>query len=339
MNNVAITGIGLEIPGIDGGRSILDALQERLIPSPFCPVDKIGSKGLRYKDRATQLGLCAARAALLDARLAIAAKEQASPDTFGVIVSSNLGNIDTVCRVVETLRRAHIKETSALDLPNASSNVVASTIAIWFGCRAINLTLCSGSTSGTDALYVAATAIRSGRADRMLVVGVEPSNPWVAKLMEESLPEGRDKPVLQCHDVSGAVVLESATTARNRGVDPYGYVGRYSYDSADEKNAWRRFADGGFTVSLWLIPGGLDSGDTTGFVRGALSEIGGSLPTCLDIGFALGETYGAMGVLQAVVACQWLKKRGGIAVATSGGSWGDNIASISIHGSKVDGPT
>src|SRR4051812_41787904 len=109
---VLITGLGLEFPGIAGAASLLDAVSAPIEPTEFDPADKLGRKGLRYKDRATKLALCAAQAALLDAGLPAVAAEQVSPESFGTVVSSNLGNVDTVCRVLDTVRAEGADSTS-----------------------------------------------------------------------------------------------------------------------------------------------------------------------------------------------------------------------------------
>jgi len=57
---VIITGLGLEIPGIQDTANLLDALKAPVEASEFIPADKLGRQGLRYKDRATKLALCAA---------------------------------------------------------------------------------------------------------------------------------------------------------------------------------------------------------------------------------------------------------------------------------------
>ncbi|MHB8455172.1 MAG: beta-ketoacyl synthase N-terminal-like domain-containing protein [Acidiferrobacterales bacterium] len=334
MNDmVVITGVGLEIPGLADGMSLLQAVGGQLQPGPFNPAAKLGSKGLRYKDRATQLALCAAKAALTDARLPVIAAEQLSPATFGVVVSSNLGNIDTVCRVVETIRVGHVKDTSSLDLPNASSNVVASSLAIRFGCRALNLMLCSGATSGTDALYVAANAIRAGRAKRMLVAGVESVNPATARLMNESAIALEEPYETRYLDVSAAIMLESAAAAAERGAFCYAYVGNYGYSlSAEAENSVLAAVDNDFSrVLLWLTPS-CSHTQVAALVKRVLDRWGDQRPDYLDFEPSLGETYGALGVLQAVAACQWLRERGGAVLATTGTVWGDSCASICLYG-------
>ena len=64
---IVVTGAGLVLPG-NGGAA--DLLAPPAGPDPLAPVDPaalVGRKGLRYKDRATQLAYCAVALALRDA--------------------------------------------------------------------------------------------------------------------------------------------------------------------------------------------------------------------------------------------------------------------------------
>lgn len=153
---IQVLGVGVVDPGMvtDIGGAARD------------PLDILGSKGLRYKDRATRLALAAGALALekfgVDPRI-----------STGVACASNRGNLDTVVRVARTISESHARESSPLDLPNASSNIIASSCAIRFGLKGCNLMVASGQGSGFQALWLASHAIRSGRAERMLVVASE----------------------------------------------------------------------------------------------------------------------------------------------------------------------
>lgn len=333
MNSTAvvITGLGLEFPGIAGAASLLDALSAPVEPTEFDPADRLGRKGLRYKDRATKLALCAAQAALLDAGLPATAAEQVSPESFGTVVSSNLGNVDTVCRVLDTVRAEGADSTSPLDIPNLSSNVIASSLAIRFGLKAINLMVCNGATSGTEALHLAANAIKAGRALRVLVAAVEPANPTAARLMEES---NESEGGLRLGDGAGAVVLESAEAAAERAARFYAVLGGYGYDGAGDASRSLREAMKGVDSlpGLWLVPNCAQA-PASAAVGGGLELWGERPPERVDLSASLGETYGALGVLQCIAACLWLRALPGrTAAATTGSCWGDGSASVVLYG-------
>jgi hypothetical protein len=135
----------------------------------------LGRKGLLGKEPSTRMALCAVHRAL--GYPSGAARPGGPPhrDT-GVVVASNLGNVATVHRVAHTVRAGSVRDVSPLDAPNASSNVIASSIAIWYRFAGPNLTVCSGATAGLDAVRLAALLLRAGRADRVVVVGVEPDD-------------------------------------------------------------------------------------------------------------------------------------------------------------------
>jgi len=331
---VVITGLGLEFPGIAGAASMLNALSASVEPTEFTPADKLGRQGLRYKDRATKLALCAAQSALLDAGLPVAAAEQVSPESFGAVVSSNLGNVDTVCRVLDTVRVEGVDSTSPLDIPNLSSNVIASSVAIRFGLKAINLMVCNGATSGTDALHLAANAIRAGRARRVLVAAVEPANPTVVRLMEESDKSYHESQGgLRLGDGAGAVVLESGDAAAERGVRAYARLGGYGYDgTGDAARSLREALKGADSLpGLWLVPN-CAHGPAAAAVGRGLEVWDERPPERADLSASLGETYGALGVFQCIAACLWLRALPGrLAAATTGSCWGDGCASVVLY--------
>lgn len=313
---VAVVGCGVSIPGIAGSddfyRSALAARPHQAgADEPALPW-----RGMRYKDRATKLALAAAKAALEDARLPITAAEQHDGDTFGVTVSSNLGNVDTVCRVVGIIRASGVNATSAMDLPNASSNVIASSIAICAGLRGLNLMLCNGATSGTDALYTAATAVRAGRAVRMLVVGVEPRTPESERLLRDS--NGVSSGQAAFGEGAAALVLERGDAALERGVEPLAFIGRYSFSPTGvPPEALSRLES---ARGLWLPP------------NAYTGSVGREHSTKLDLSSTFGDLYGATGVMQALAAVMWLARNGGsTAVATTAQPRGSAAASIEIH--------
>lgn len=328
-----ITGIGAALRGVDSVAQLLDAVT----PPPsdaWTPESRIGRKGWRYKDRATRLALVAAKEAL---EMAGPLEPDDSPSRIGVVASSNLGNLDTVCRVATQLTLGRSSDTSPMDLPNASSNVVASTIAAWFGLKGANLMLCNGATSGVDALQVGATLIRAGRADRMVIVGVEPGTKEAVRFLEDSARQwlgGRDGlDGLQWGEGAAAVVLESSSSARRRGARIWARVGRVARCGGSRLHDSIRGL-GATPPALWLVPP-RQYAPTRAAVDRALEGLADEGLGTVDLAAGLGETYGASGVLQAVVACLLLARAGhGWAAVTSGGFAGDGFASCGLHAVK-----
>jgi 3-oxoacyl-[acyl-carrier-protein] synthase II len=170
-----ITGFAVHAPGM----STEDELARGLLAEAACPPEQahtlLGRKGLLGKDSATRLALCAVHRALGLPPGKPTAPVPGAAST-AVVVSSNLGNASTVCDAAVKVSAGERRDISPLEIPNASSNVIASSIAIRFGCTGPNLTVCGGRTSGIDALGLAVRLLAAGRADRAVVVGVEPGD-------------------------------------------------------------------------------------------------------------------------------------------------------------------
>lgn len=137
-----------------------------------------GIKGLRYKDEATLMAVMAAYYLLAD----FSEDTQAVRDRTAVIVSSNFGNVDTVVSVAQQISETNVDDTSAMALPNASSNSISATLSILFQLRGVNLMLCNGDSGGEDGFKLARQLLASGRADRVMLVGAEVDNPSVRKI-------------------------------------------------------------------------------------------------------------------------------------------------------------
>lgn len=138
----------------------------------------IGRKGLRYKDEATLLALMVVH------RLFAGLPERPAEldDATSIIVSSNFNNIDTVVQNARLIDSEHVDATSAMALPNASSNSVSATVSIMHRLRGPNLMLCNGEESGLDGFFLARQLLAAGRARQVLLIGVEVGNPDVDAL-------------------------------------------------------------------------------------------------------------------------------------------------------------
>lgn len=317
-SSIAITGTGWEIPHLGGNATLAEALnRESVAQLRFAPEKVLGKKGLRYKERATLLALCACKRALADAGYIEGDNEVLDDNDFGVVVATNTCNLDTVCRAAETIRREHVDATSAMDLPNASSNVVSAAIAIRFGLHAMNLTLCSGSSAAIDALVLATNAIRNGRARRMLVVVVETDGPAARSLLTGERSHDTCAPPALL-DAAGAVVLElgdgSARRHCSRLVD-------YAYGHADANGA------PGLDAMMAHLPRKRSYVPRTSLHQGGLPLWLEQDGMTIDLGSLSDQTYSCGPLLAVIHHCEEAKAdlpgtRGG-AVILGGASWGD----------------
>lgn len=173
MTALAVTAATLHLPGPAPDGIPVEPAQEAK--------EVLGRKGLLGKEPATRLALCAVHRALGRPLAAPRPQGPADPDT-AVIVCSNLGNVGTVSEIARQVESDGVRAVSPMDAPNASSNVIASAIAIWFRFGGPNVTLCSGATAGLDAVWLAGLLLRARRARKVLLVGVEPDDPDAARL-------------------------------------------------------------------------------------------------------------------------------------------------------------
>jgi 3-oxoacyl-[acyl-carrier-protein] synthase II len=298
MTSAVITGCGFAVTGVADEHDLLDPGRAGRTAASEDDAGR-GGTGLRHKDRASRLALRATRRALRGVTLP-------ASDT-AVIVSSNLGNLDTVCEFVDTIGKETVTGLSPMRVPHMSSNVTAGWLALDHGLRGPNITLCSGTTSGLDAMFWATALLAAGRAHAAVVVGVEPDTAPVARLHAEHgarLPTEQGGPAW----LDGAVclILESPAQARARGARPRAEIHAYGR-AADHAEAVRRAIRG------W--PG------TIG-LRLAAEPGTGTTTTTVDLTARLGRCSGALGVLQCAAALAWLDRPGHDAVLAVAGDDG-----------------
>ncbi|MFI0220301.1 beta-ketoacyl synthase N-terminal-like domain-containing protein [Streptomyces lydicus] len=302
---VVVTGIGLALPGVATYGDLLGPLPGE---GGFDPATGLRGREMRHKDRASRLALRAAESALHDAGLTDAnATFTGVADSTAVVASTNLGNADSVCEAADTIASEGVRGLSPLGLPQTSSNVIAGWVAIRYGLRGPNLTVCNGVTSGLDALAWARTLVVAGRAEAAVVVGVEPANDVATKLLGE-----------QSTDAAVAVVLEPAGAAASRGARPRATIAGY----ARARDLAAALASAGVTeeksVGLWL---GDEAGAGAGHLLAGTRRI--------DLEAQLGPLSGALGVLQCAAGAAYLESDAtGNVLATAGGPRHDAAAAL-----------
>lgn len=280
----------------------------------FDPATFLG-RGYRYNDRATKLALLAAARALADARLVsdgpYGGTLAVPGDSCGLVASSNRGNLDTVCRAAQEIADTSIFGASPMDLQNASSNIVASAIAVRFGLRGPNVMLCNGVTSGLDAVYLGASLVSTRRASRVVVVGAEPVNVVVERLT--------GRPARELFDGAAAAVLESDDAAAARGFAPRAVLGGYGRRADTDASVGQALGSSS-PPGLWLVD---DDAPSAAVLQGVARR---------DIQAELGDASGALGVLQLVAAVQMVGAGIGAVLATAETA-AESTASLLVIGS------
>ncbi|GAA1229177.1 hypothetical protein GCM10009676_09620 [Prauserella halophila] len=170
---VSVTGAAVHLPGLSAADIPGGPAEPAVAPAEAYRV--LGRKGLLAKEPATRLAMCAAQTAL-GLGIGKVAGPVAGAEGTGVVVASNLGNVATVCNLVDTVRTEGKDGVSIMEGPNASSNVVASSIALRFGFTGPNFLVSSGATAGLDAVRLGSLLVRAGRTHRCVVVGAEPDD-------------------------------------------------------------------------------------------------------------------------------------------------------------------
>ncbi|MGA5193266.1 beta-ketoacyl synthase N-terminal-like domain-containing protein [Streptomyces exfoliatus] len=305
VREVVVTGVGLALPGVPTYADLLGPVPGE---GGFDPEAGLRGREMRHKDRASRLALRAVEFAFQDAGLTVGDAAFLGPaDATAVVVSTNLGNVDSVCESTDTIATSGVMGLSPLGLPQTSSNVVAGWVAIRHALRGPNLTVCNGATSGLDAMSWARNLIAAGRAEAAVVVGVEPANEVVTKLLGE-----------QTIDVAVAIVLEPSMAATARGARPRAALGGY----ARAEDLPTALTAAGVTeetsVGLWL-------GDGHGAKPAGLLD--GTPQIALES--RLGPLSGALGVLQCAAAAAHLERSAtGSVLATAGGPGHDAAAAL-----------
>ncbi|MFC9997173.1 beta-ketoacyl synthase N-terminal-like domain-containing protein [Nocardia sp. NPDC127526] len=288
MTEVVVTGTGTAVDGLRGPADLLEPYRRH--DDGFDPETGLLGKHLRHRDRASRLASRAAEAALIDAGLLGENRSYlGESERTATVVSTNLGNLDSICAFLDTIAEEDAEALNPTALPNTSSNVTGGWIAIEHGFRAPNLTVSNGPTSGLDALHWARRLIRSGRADTVVVTGVEPDNRYVRKLLNDN-----DEP--QWPDAAAAVVVESAAAADRRGARVRLALGEY-----------RRGGD--VDAAVAVLPA-----DDSAIL---LAEKGSQTGEVIDLAAWAGRQSGALGVLQCVAAGAALNGGDGTALAVS----------------------
>ncbi len=146
----------------------------------FDAVAVLGRKGLINKVPATRLGLGASHQAL---GLPLGVRPQPDVDPrLAVVACSTLGNVDAVLEIVGDVTTGGLRAVSPLAAPNASANVLASSIALRFGAGGPNLMVVDQVDGGARALRLALRLLTAGRAQRVLLVGAESAGPAAAAI-------------------------------------------------------------------------------------------------------------------------------------------------------------
>src|SRR5437763_3781042 len=296
----------------------------------------LGKRNLRPLDRTSRLVASAAQSAL-DASGWTA--EMRAEREVGLVLGTMFCSVHTISEFDRRALEAGPAYASPMDFSNTVINAASGQTAILHDLRGVNTTISTGVTSGLQAIAYAADLIRGGRAHALLAGGADElcfesfygferagllcrSNgheghypiPFDARRNGSTLGEG-----------AALLMLEDAASARERGARVLAEVAGCGsgYDCSRGRDERRAVASVVHSMRFAMYEAMLRayeveclSASANGNPRGdrrearAVAEVFGehtrSMPV-MAIKAMLGETLGASGAMQAVVALETMR--------------------------------
>jgi 3-oxoacyl-[acyl-carrier-protein] synthase II len=204
----------------------------------FDPVAILGVKETRRTSRCIQLALVAAREAVTDSGLDIAA----IGEDVGVLVASGVGGLEVLERSTLNLHQQGVRRVSPFTVPSMIADMPAGMIAIEHGAKGPNFAVVSACASAAHAIGEAAEWIRRGDATAVIAGGTEASVCALAvgsfnamqalstrndEPARASRPFDRDRDGFVMGEGAAIVVLEEYEAARRRGAHIYAELSGY----------------------------------------------------------------------------------------------------------------
>ncbi|WP_017573728.1 beta-ketoacyl synthase N-terminal-like domain-containing protein [Nocardiopsis halotolerans] len=313
----------------------------------FRLADHIGRKGTRHLDRLTGFGLVACDLALQATDAPPAAK-----DRTGIVIGTSTGSVQSLSELArDTLLQERPYLINPSRFPNTVMNSCAGRIAIRNGFRGMNATLAAGRLSSLTAFRHARIALSQGRADRLLVGGVEEltaPTAWAWYLsggLTEETPVGEGGAVFDLGrggDDAAVPGGADSTMAELLGCE-VSFAARRGLSESLTRDIRVALARSSVTSDQidMVVPGANGHVGTGRAEARALSAVVGDRPAVPFVQ-SLGETYSASGALQlAAVLALWKVRpsaRRRHALITSVGADGNTGALVvrESEGASVD---
>lgn len=202
----------------------------------FDPIARFGRREAHKMDRYAQFALAAAQQAVQDAGLHITDENR---DAIGVIVGTGIGGLGTLYKQMKILIERGPRRVSPFLVPMMLPDTAGAMIAIFLGCRGINLAVVTACATGTNAIGQGAEIIRRGQAKVILAGGSEATITPISMAglgvmqalsrcnhapTEACRPFDRDRDGFVMGEGAAVLVLESLEHARQRGAQIYAEV-------------------------------------------------------------------------------------------------------------------
>lgn len=206
----------------------------------FDPTLVMDPKEVKKADRFIQLGIAAAREAMLDSGILNGEgtlEAGIDPERFGISSASGIGGLQNIEKNSVINAERGPKRISPFFIPSSLVNMLGGFVSIDYGIKGPNLSSVTACAAGTHGIIEAAKTILLNGADRMLVVGAEAAicgagiggfaaMKALCDLNDDPLKASRPFDANRSGFVMGegaaALVLEEYESAKKRGATIYG---------------------------------------------------------------------------------------------------------------------
>ena len=205
----------------------------------FDPTTVMDKKEVKKADRFIQLGIKAAKEAMIDSGFVTDENKKVSDadsSRFGIISASGIGGLGTIQKNSVVCENRGPKRISPFFIPSSLVNMLSGFISIEHGLKGPSLSHVTACAASTHALNDAVKTIATNGADRILVVGAESaiceagmggfaSMKALSSRNDEpkraSRPFDKDRNGFVMGEGSGAIVVETLESAQARGAKIY----------------------------------------------------------------------------------------------------------------------
>ena len=202
----------------------------------FDPSEVMDKKEVKKADRFIQLGMKAAKEAMEDSGLI---GTEYDKTRFGISAASGIGGLPAIEKNSVILETKGQRRVSPFFIPSALVNMLGGFISIQYGLQGPNTSSVTACAAGTHAITEAVKTIKSGMADKILVVGAEAAicpigvvgfaNMKALSIRNDdpahaSRPFDAKRDGFVIGEGAGALVLEKYEDAVARGAKIYGEV-------------------------------------------------------------------------------------------------------------------
>jgi 3-oxoacyl-[acyl-carrier-protein] synthase II len=207
--------------------------------SDFEPTEHLSRKEVRRQDRFTQLAVTAADEAINDAGWD--SDSPYEPERVGCVIGTGIGGLGSLEEQERVLIERGPKAVSPLSVPLLMGNAAAAAVAMRRGLRGGSFGVMSACAAGAHAIGQAMRMIEAGEADAVVTGGSEAALTPIASAAFAAMGATSETGISRPFDArrdgfvmgegAGALVLEDADAAEERGAEILGEVLGYAASS------------------------------------------------------------------------------------------------------------